>query len=178
MNKLLESTDVKNTKCIENDYLNLTTINEDVKYILIDPTCTNSGIFLDKSKTPQKARIQRYQFALSMMLRHTLQHFPNVKRVVYTTCSLFPEECEIIVDDALKEVGDSYTLVDIRELLWNEWESLGLPEHMCGNKCLRIVPKVDLCYGYFIAVFERNYEVPVPPYVRRYKKDKSQQSSQ
>jgi putative methyltransferase len=168
---LLQLTDVKNVKTLQYDFLNININHYDnIKYILVDPTCTSSGIFVEACKSSQKTRIQHFQYLLSMILRYTLQTFPNVKRVVYTTCSLYPEEGEIVIDDVLDEIGDSYSLLDVKEMLWNEWESVSSIEYACGEKCVRIIPEFDLCQGYFIAVFERNFDVEVPPYIKRFKK--------
>ncbi|XP_011497183.1 PREDICTED: probable 28S rRNA (cytosine-C(5))-methyltransferase [Ceratosolen solmsi marchali] len=168
---LLQLTDVKNVKTLQHDFLNINISHyENIKYILVDPTCTYSGIFFEANKSSQKGRIQHFQYLLSMILRYTLQTFPNVKRVVYTTCSVYAEEGEIVIDDVLDEIGNSYYLLDIKEMLWNEWESVSSVEYACGDKCLRIVPEFDLCQGYFIAVFERNFDVQVPPFVKRFKK--------
>lgn len=145
--------------------LNQTGIN----YILVDVPSTYSGIFYKRKKENYLDKQLERSFRIaSMMLRYALQNFKGVKRVVYSSCSKFPEETDNVVEDALEEVRDAYSLLDPKQMLWDEWRSDGeSAEHSNRRKCLHIKPKLDLCEGYFIAVFERNPEVPIPRYVHR-----------
>ncbi|XP_008217064.1 probable 28S rRNA (cytosine-C(5))-methyltransferase isoform X1 [Nasonia vitripennis] len=157
-----------NARILKEDFISMDySAYADVKYILVEPSSTYSGIFYAVGARMKKVGLMRRQFVSNTMLRSALQQFPNVKRVVYTICSLYSEEGEEIIEQVMKEVGDSFTLLDIKKMLWNEWESMSQPGNICGGKCLRIVPEYDLCQGYFVAVFERNFDVPIPPYSKK-----------
>ncbi|XP_014226703.1 probable 28S rRNA (cytosine-C(5))-methyltransferase [Trichogramma pretiosum] len=135
----------------------------DIKYILINPNCTYSGIFARLGNTEPEVRF-RYQHSLRRILRRILHCFPQVKRVVYTVCSVYPEEGEMLVDEALGNLQGSYVLMNAKEMLWHEWNTPCIPGYICSNNCLRLSPGNDGCQGYFIAVFERVPAVPVPIY--------------
>lgn len=160
--------DFTNVKCVRPIYNDCTNIKiEDVNYILVDVSSTYSGIFHKKDGASVARQLKYFNHLSSNILRHALQSFPNAKRVVYTTCSKFIEEGEKVVEDALKEVKDSYTLLDIKEMLWSQWISVGYTDkYSFANKCLRIKPEFDMGPSCFIAVFERNSK-PLTVYVHR-----------
>ena len=137
-----------------------------VQYILIDPSCTYSGIFYKIGNADSQVR-SRFQFSLIKILKWVLHSFPNVRRVVYTTCSIYAEEGEVVVDEALKDLSDSYTLLNAKEMLWNEWQSPSISGYHCSSNCLRTYPGHDGCQGYFIAVFERLPNTPIPKYIEK-----------
>ncbi|XP_058799359.1 28S rRNA (cytosine-C(5))-methyltransferase-like isoform X2 [Phymastichus coffea] len=165
--KLVESTKVT---CVETIYDDCMKINQNgINYILVDVPSTYSGIFYKRErKVYLEKKLERSFKVASMILRYALQNFKGVKRVVYTSCSKFPEETDNVIDDALREIRGAYSLLDTKEMLWNQWGNGGdSTHHPRRSKNLHIKPKVDLCEGYFIAVFERNPEVPIPRYVNR-----------
>ncbi|XP_014211784.1 probable 28S rRNA (cytosine-C(5))-methyltransferase [Copidosoma floridanum] len=166
MKTLLNLTDVKNVELLNTDYNAADIPREEVRYILVDPTSTYSGVFYSVGmlKIDQKYRLHRLSMSQSEILRYCLLKFPNVKRVIYTVCSLYPEEGEAIIENTLQAIGDSFSLLNVKEMLWNEWESMSPSDFPYAERCLRIIPEVDLCQGYFIAVFERNFDVPLPEY--------------
>lgn len=68
-----------------------------MEYILVDPSCSGSGMQNRMSLDPDEkdpARLKRLAGLQIKMLSHALQSFPNVKRIVYSTCSLYEEENE------------------------------------------------------------------------------------
>ncbi|XP_064400442.1 28S rRNA (cytosine-C(5))-methyltransferase-like isoform X3 [Halichondria panicea] len=68
----------------------------DVTHILVDPSCSGSGIFsrIDfDSKKPDMGRLQSLSSFQKRILKHALS-FPSVKKVVYSTCSV---HCEVLV---------------------------------------------------------------------------------
>ena len=76
-------------------------------------------------------------------------------RLVYSTCSLEPEECEQVVEQVLSGPGalavvDCKTVLqelkDRGELVWNE------PESLVRGPYLRTLPGVHPCDGFFAAV--------------------------
>ena len=93
-------------------------------YILVDPSCSGSGIVtrldsiidgaIGESEAAHASRLRRLSgFQLRLVL-HALS-FEHVRRVVYSTCSAFREENECVVLDALlrseSDTGSRFALV-------------------------------------------------------------------
>lgn len=113
------------------------------------------------------ARLKSLQSFQVLLLRHALLNFPSVKRVVYSTCSMYQEENEMVVDEILSDIGQSYKLKSVKKLLGGNWKNYSSEEFACGNKCLYAKPEIDYSNGFFVAVFERNFEIPLPDYKRK-----------
>lgn len=111
---------------------------------------------------PEPKRLQNLQSFQVYLLRYALFNFPNAKRVIYSTCSLHPEENEEVVDEVLADIGDAYRLVPVRQLLKNNWTNFSSKKYDCGDACLYSKPEDDFCNGFFIAIFERNFDVILP----------------
>ncbi|XP_058818471.1 28S rRNA (cytosine-C(5))-methyltransferase [Topomyia yanbarensis] len=128
-----------------------------VEYILIDPSCSGSGM-VDRLKLNEeidKQRLYKLGGLQYKLLCHAMNAFPAAKRIVYSTCSVYPEENEEIVQGALKHNGH-FKLADAKALLDKEWLNVGSPDYAgIGEKCLYARPEIDLTIGMFVAVFER-----------------------
>ena len=85
-----------------------------VKAIMLDPSCSGSGIvnspdrWMEETSTngdskKDEKRIQSLSNFQLVALKHSMQ-FPNVDRIVYSTCSVHDEENEIVVSKALSEI--------------------------------------------------------------------------
>mmetsp|Transcript_5473 Transcript_5473/g.12478 ORF Transcript_5473/g.12478 Transcript_5473/m.12478 type:complete len:603 (-) Transcript_5473:61-1869(-) len=92
-----------------------------VRAIMLDPSCSGSGIVNSPDRWMEEGggakkdskRIQSLSNFQLVALKHAMS-FPNVDRIVYSTCSVHDEENEVVVSKALSEVngvGDG-----------NEWE--------------------------------------------------------
>lgn len=132
----------------------------DVKYIVVDPSCSGSGMdrfeIRDTDERSLKARLKKLNSLQSMILGHALSNFPNVQKVIYSTCSIYQEENESVVYEVLKKVGDTFSLVNLKKKLKNEWLSFASSEYdFDGNKCLYALPETDFCKGFFLAMFRR-----------------------
>ncbi|KAL5515997.1 hypothetical protein EMCRGX_G001253 [Ephydatia muelleri] len=125
----------------------------DVEYILVDPSCSGSGIVnrCDFQCEPgiDLRRLEKLSKFQEKILKHALS-FPSVKRVLYSTCSVHKEENECVVERVLKEVQDSFELVHALP----EWNRRGFPVFEEALKCIRIMPE-DQTNGFFVAMFER-----------------------
>ena len=132
----------QNVQVFNQDFLKLQPQNyEDVEYIIADPTCSGSG-----TKNVKSTDLEKLSNLQCMILKHALK-FPNVKKVVYSTCSVNIEENENVVEEVLKSVPN----VQLNHPLasWTRRGFNGL------EQCIRVDPKIDLCTGFFVAVFER-----------------------
>nr|CAD7195900.1 unnamed protein product [Timema douglasi] len=104
--ELVQKSGAISVKTIRNDVLMVDSSNcPDVEYILVDPSCSGTGIVDRVSMYPEEKcsseRLQGLAYFQVILLEHALSKFPNVKRVVYSTCSLNVEENEEVVEKAL-----------------------------------------------------------------------------
>ncbi|XP_076243549.1 nop2/Sun-like domain containing protein 5 [Calliopsis andreniformis] len=169
---LCEQMKLTSSSCVETINKDALTLEakeySDVEYILVDPTCSGSGMInrqMVKGKEEySEQRLKQLQAFQVFLLRHALLNFPNVKRVVYSTCSKHAEENEQVVDEILDNVQDAYKLVSVKSLLKDNWINYSSKNYKCSDKCLYAKSNVDLCNDFFVAVFERNSSVPLPDY--------------
>ncbi len=84
-----------------------------VRAILLDPSCSGSGIVNspdrwmedDGQETKDTNRIKSLSNFQLVALKHAMS-FPNVDRIVYSTCSVHEEENEAVLSRAMSEVSD------------------------------------------------------------------------
>uniref|UniRef100_A0A5S6QKE9 SAM-dependent MTase RsmB/NOP-type domain-containing protein n=1 Tax=Trichuris muris TaxID=70415 RepID=A0A5S6QKE9_TRIMR len=129
---------------------------QSVTHILLDPPCSGSGIAtrlgeITDSQEVSEERILRLANFQAKMLKHAC-YFPNVQRCVYSTCSVYEQENEMVVDHIAKKLEGRFHLVKALP----EWKHRGHSSYECGEFCIRCSPKRDLTNGFFVAVFERN----------------------
>lgn len=98
-------------------------------------------------------RLKRLANVHAQLVNHALKSYPNLKRLVYSTCSANPEENEAVVDEALS-VNGKFKLFNCTKML-KGWTNKGAPGYDCSDMCLNAVPNVDCTNGFFIAVFVR-----------------------
>lgn len=100
-------------------------------------------------------RIQKLRGFQIMILKHALRRFPKAKRIVYSTCSIYPEENEDVVQEALTQTTH-FKLVNAFDLLKGPWVNFGSEKYdKIGDFCLYSKPDTDMTNGFFVAVFER-----------------------
>ncbi|KAL7288987.1 hypothetical protein TKK_0016945 [Trichogramma kaykai] len=139
-----------------------------VEYILVDPSCSGSGMarieFMNQDRRDLFIRLKKLRNLQAMILTHALCDFPNVKKVVYSTCSLYPEENEEVVDEVFRKVSDKFKLVNLEKKLNGQWNNFGAQHsrYSCSDgKSLYALPEKDLCNGFFLAVFKRKSSAEV-----------------
>ncbi|XP_077283877.1 uncharacterized protein LOC143909659 isoform X2 [Arctopsyche grandis] len=131
-----------------------------VDYILLDPSCSGSGIDRgepnDFERDRISGRLERLSNFQAKLLRFALNEFYTAKRVVYSTCSLYPKENEEVIRDVLKNHKGKFRLVSAKEKLNNNWNNTGDTQYVdIGEYCIYAKPDTDYTSGFFIAVFER-----------------------
>ncbi|XP_074536756.1 28S rRNA (cytosine-C(5))-methyltransferase [Halichoeres trimaculatus] len=126
---------------------------KDVEYILLDPSCSGSGMVCLKD-SGSSADHEKDQARLSSLasfqlrcLNHSLK-FPNLKRLVYSTCSIHKEENEDVIAACLQQNPD-FRLVP----LLAQWPERGL--HPL-TQCLRASPTKTRTHGFFVALLEKH----------------------
>ena len=130
---------------------------KDVEYILVDPSCSGSGMInrVNQPKIDQSTELETRLGKLSnfqvMALKHALS-FPSVTRVVYSTCSVYQQENEMVVKEAFESYADSFEL----KYILPDWESRGKKEAFeYADYCVRASPELDRTIGFFVALFSR-----------------------
>jgi 16S rRNA C967 or C1407 C5-methylase (RsmB/RsmF family) len=130
--------------------------------ILVDAPCSSEGTIrrrpsmLGRLDPASPARLAPRQRAL---LRKAVQLLAPRGRILYSTCTLAPEENELVVAEVLAEFGGLVRLVPaaLPGLAAGpgitEWQGCSLPRGL--RHCLRIWPHHNDSGGFFIAVLER-----------------------
>jgi len=129
--------------------------------VLLDAPCSGTGTLARnpeikwRLKPEDLIRMHRYQ---GDILKAAMNHVRPGGRLIYSTCSLEPEENEQVVESAL-EGNRTFRLVDCESelkalqrsgtLVWSGEASLS------SGPYLRTVPGVHPCDGFFAAVLER-----------------------
>ncbi|XP_055731065.1 probable 28S rRNA (cytosine-C(5))-methyltransferase [Salvelinus fontinalis] len=126
---------------------------KDVEYILLDPSCSGSGMVClrDETSPSQKEQDKRRLQALAAFQLHCLNHalrFPRLQRLVYSTCSIHTEENEQVVAACLLQ-NPGFRLVPLLQ----QWPERGLAPL---TKCLRASTTKTLTHGFFVALLERH----------------------
>ncbi|KAI9637535.1 putative nucleus protein [Dioszegia hungarica] len=168
---MLRKGECRNVKAIQGDFLESDPTGSEwrtVTRILLDPSCSGSGIVnrldylmengdveADEVKAQRLEKLAAFQL---QMILHAFK-FPSAKRIVYSTCSIHPEEDEQVVLAALqskegKEKG--WTLAPRDEVL-PSWERRGRAEHLDGKQdwadsVIRCLPE-DSTNGFFVSCF-------------------------
>ncbi|NXQ35204.1 NSUN5 methyltransferase, partial [Alaudala cheleensis] len=189
MNTLLTRAGVTGCQLAQQDFL--TVDPKDPKYsrvthILLDPSCSGSGMRLqlltwsqdvgvqtpgDRSclagmvtrgpredAAPSTERLQALAGFQRRVLNHALS-FPALWRLVYSTCSLHQEENEDVVQAVLQDWGSAFRLVTA----FPSWPCRGLAAFSGAESCLRASPAETLTHGFFVAVLERCKEGAAAP---------------
>jgi 16S rRNA (cytosine967-C5)-methyltransferase len=129
--------------------------------ILVDSPCSGTGTLGRNPEIKWRLsphdimRLQAYQLEI---LTAALQHVSQSGRVIYSTCSLEPEENQYVIAKALA-VDQSFKVIDCAdelrrlknggELVWKDIGSLLV------GPFLRTVPGLHPCDGFFAAVLEK-----------------------
>uniref|UniRef100_A0A1A8CYQ7 NOP2/Sun domain family, member 5 n=1 Tax=Nothobranchius kadleci TaxID=1051664 RepID=A0A1A8CYQ7_NOTKA len=127
---------------------------KDVEYILLDPSCSGSGMVClrDSGPVDQEEENARLASLASFQLRclnHGLK-FPRLKRLIYSTCSIHSQENEEVISACLLQ-NPHFRLV----LLLAEWPKRGLEPF---SQCLRASTSETLTHGFFVALLEKHRE--------------------
>ena len=101
---------------------------------------------------PRNERIEKLARFQEAAVRHALQ-LPALKRLVYSTCSVYEQENEAVIAAVLPEAKRlGFRLVDP----FPAWHRRGVPGTVdCAEKLVRVDADADQTDGFFIAVLER-----------------------
>ena len=163
MKSLLSKTSATCVQPLHQDFLKAHhdhPVYSEVEYILLDPSCSGNGIvsrmdkYLDSEQNEVSQETEKRLNGLCRFQTAVLSHalgFPKVKKVIYSTCSIFQEENENVVEKAYMRFGDAFELVNILP----NWKNRGIGSWSEASKCLRACTETDRTNGFFVAMFER-----------------------
>jgi 16S rRNA (cytosine967-C5)-methyltransferase len=130
--------------------------------ILCDVPCSGTGTLAGNPEIRHRLKVEelvRQAERQTAILVGALKRLAPGGRLVYSTCSLEPEECERVVDAVVKKAG--LRRVSVAELLAELGEQ-GILLHggefgsMVRDGTLRTLPGVHGCDGFYAAVLERD----------------------
>ncbi|XP_065587767.1 28S rRNA (cytosine-C(5))-methyltransferase isoform X2 [Cyrtonyx montezumae] len=156
MNTMLMRAGITSCKLAQQDFLTVDPHDpkySKVKYILLDPSCSGSGMVARlplEEAAPSAERLQALAGFQRKVLSHALR-FPAVQRLAYSTCSVHREENEDVVHAVLREQGSAFRLVSA----FPSWPCRGLATFPGAECCLRASPVDTLTQGFFVAILER-----------------------
>ena len=134
---------------------------KDVRAILLDPSCSGSGMtsnHMEATRDPTFSNdrvksLAKFQFKA---LKHATTAFADVTRVVYSTCSLYVEENERVVQRFLQD-SPEWTLVAPKCL--TSWKRRGIQVEALSeaqaNAMIRVHPDFDASHGFFVACLQK-----------------------
>lgn len=129
--------------------------------ILADLPCSGTGTLARNPEIKWKLRpedISDLQVRQKKILAGALQNLEAGGRLLYSTCSLEPEEGEQVVEAALDEHPNLQLIPMQEELLkLKEAGEVVLPDldSLTTNNYLRTIPGIHPCDGFFAALLER-----------------------
>ncbi|RKP25465.1 S-adenosyl-L-methionine-dependent methyltransferase [Syncephalis pseudoplumigaleata] len=137
-----------------------------VEYILLDPSCSGSGIVsrLDQlveqaeqdddagKETASSDRLEQLARFQLECIQHAFK-FPSVKRISYSTCSIHRQENEEVVREALLST-DQFELAPRSHVL-PDWTHRGEAIEDQADALIRASPASDHTNGFFVACFQR-----------------------
>lgn len=137
-----------------------------VEYILLDPSCSGSGMvnrykygIVENETQKDEQRLWYLEALQRKMLMHAMS-FPNVKRIVYSTCSIHEEENESVVLYGLKHCRNKFKLEHIHPT-WPNRGHKNIKTNQSKREfnleyCVRTDINDNLTNGFFIACFVLN----------------------
>ncbi|XP_067382144.1 probable 28S rRNA (cytosine-C(5))-methyltransferase isoform X1 [Channa argus] len=125
---------------------------KDVENILLDPSCSGSGMVClkDHASNEEEEDQTRLASLASFQLRclnHGLR-FPRLKRLVYSTCSIHRQENEEVITACLHQ-NPNFRVVHALA----HWPERGLEPL---SQCLRASTSKTRTHGFFVALLEKH----------------------
>lgn len=151
---------VINTIILHNDAVNLTKIGIKADKILLDAPCTGEGLIrTDPSRKKSKSMkdIEKMALIQKKLLNVGLNSLQTGGKLLYSTCSIAPEENELVINNVLQKQSN----ISIKQIT-NHYGIEGLTEVYSKklNKSLRlsqrIYPHLHETIGFFLCLLEKN----------------------
>lgn len=130
-------------------------------YILLDAPCSAEGaIMFDKSRKTKTSQedLAKLVFREITLLRSAIELAKPGAKIVYTTCSIAPEENEYVISRIIDVVGSRISIekpeIDIGSKGMIQYRNIEFYSEV--SKCIRIWPHIHRMEGYFVCVLRKN----------------------
>lgn len=150
---------ITNSIVINMDAVNLSNLNIKADKILLDAPCTGEGLIRQdpNRKKSRKARdIEKMASIQKKLLKAGLESLKPEGELLYSTCSIAPEENELVIQDVLEEISSikiseiskTYGVSGLTEVFGkNLREDLGYSQ--------RLYPHLHDTIGFYLCLLER-----------------------
>jgi len=151
MKQLLQHLNVQRVHIINTDSIQIPTRNENqFDRVLLDAPCTGSGTFLANPELKWRQN-KEFLYQKTVLQKKLLKTAIKILKVdgilVYATCSLYPEEGELIISDFLEEL-EPLQLLDFFS-----------PSYRINNSTIpgtgRLFPAIHHTQGFFVGKFKK-----------------------
>ena len=150
---------IKNAIVINLDANDIKKLNLKADGILLDAPCTGEGLI---RKDPRRKRnksfsdIEKMSKIQRRLLRSGLESLKPGAKLVYSTCSIAPEENEFVINDILNEL-DNYSILKINLDYgingYNNIFNKELRKDLVNS--IRLFPHIDDTIGFFLCLIQR-----------------------
>jgi 16S rRNA (cytosine967-C5)-methyltransferase len=127
--------------------------------ILVDVPCSGTGTLARHPEIRWKLQaedLRDLHDRQAVLLRNALPHLAPDGRLVYSTCSLEPEENEIVVSEVIGALGGTFQAADPRRAIEGMLrESVRVESVVSADGFFRTFPPEHGTDGFFAAVIER-----------------------
>ncbi len=159
MQERFELAGVRNVETIVLDGAQPLPFERPFERILVDVPCSGTGTLARHPEIRWKLRaedLRDLHERQARLLRNALPQLAPGGRLVYSTCSLEPEENEDVVRETLGALGDAFQIGDPRRAIENHLqESVRAESVVCTDGFFRTFPPQHGTDGFFAAVIER-----------------------
>ncbi len=152
----LQRCGVVNTVCTRMDGRRFKNLTTKFDKILLDAPCTGTGIIMKSPRTAKTWSVKTSILASNLQKQLISSAISSLKEggvLVYSTCSLEPEENEAIVDYAIKKFGVSVEKIKLNGFKVRDgvtkWEGKTFAPEI--KNCARIYPQDNNTSGFFVA---------------------------
>lgn len=156
----LQRCGVMNTLVTQMDGRKFAQLNYSFDYVMVDAPCTASGTFRWSPKVLQQLSLDTIRRCSQLQRALLLAGFDCLKaggKLVYSTCSLEPEENEAVVNWLLSKREAKLLRVKINRFKTRkgltEWQGLSFDPSL--KRCARVYPQDNGTDGFFLALLKR-----------------------
>jgi 16S rRNA (cytosine967-C5)-methyltransferase len=159
MQERLKLAGVRNVETIVLDGTLLLPFERPFDRILVDVPCSGTGTLARHPEIRWKLHaedLKDLHDRQALLLRNALPHLSLGGRLVYSTCSLEPEENEFVVRQVLGALGDTFQAADPQSAIESILqESVPAQSVVCADGFFRTFPPDHGTDGFFAAILER-----------------------
>lgn len=158
---LRERVQAPNVKIVTADLRDLP-VGEKFDRVLVDAPCTGTGTLAQHPEIKWRLRAEDISTLRSLqvsLLQAALKHVAPGGRLIYSTCSIEPEECEQVVEQVVTENSKEFELDNISGELQHLQNEKALTavnlERLTQGPYLRTLQGVHPCDGFFAALLRK-----------------------